>query len=192
MLFVSLRIPAATLDAGRRSASTSRALVVEIQDCRSRSRSSTTCPKNPVGKIDKPTLRQRLLETRLKHNAATSQRSRNHGIHQAGLSPTSIRTPSWRKPLMERMRILATALGRERLRLTADGACHLHREAGLLLRPRRGPGGDGDLGASGVLACRRSGGTSRSSTRRPSCGRCCSRRSASPGRGGRWPARSSR
>ena len=38
------------------------------------------------------------------------------------------------KPLMERMRILGHRLGGQRIRLTKNGAHHLHREAGLLLR----------------------------------------------------------
>ena len=49
------------------------------------------------------------------------------------------------KPLMERMRILATDLGRQRIRIAANGAHHLHRETGVLLRPRRHCGRDADL-----------------------------------------------
>ena len=49
-----------------------------------------------------------------------------------------------------------------------------------------------DVRAARVLACLASGGISRSSIRRRSCGRCCWKRSASPDRGARWRARSSR
>ena len=96
------------------------------------------------------------------------------------------------KPLMERMRILAPNWAENGF--GSPKMVHTIYIAKLVLFYALGGdrGRDVDLGAARVLACLASGGTSRSSTRRPSCGRCCWRPSASPGPGVRWPARSSR
>ena len=145
-------------------------------------------PKNAVGKIEKPD-----------SASATGRLARNH-IDQQELimSFTKPEFPAGRSGHLLGQAadgtdaLLTQHWERQRLRVSAHGARDLHREARALLRARRRRGRHGDVGSAGVLACRRSGGTSRSSTRRRSCGRCCSRRSASPGHGVRWPARSSR
>ena len=104
--------------------------------------------------------------------------------------PTSIRR-FLPKPLMERMRILAlnwaeNGFGSPKMVHTVYIAklVFFYALGGVVVatRPRGCP-------RSGMSP---SGGTSRSSTRRPSCGRCCWKRSVWPGPGARWPARSSR
>ena len=108
-------------------------------------------PKNAVGKIDKPTLRKRLVEYTLKNKALTSQRSVNHGIHQTGL-------PRRRSGHLHAETAHGAdadprhRLGGQRIRITTNGAHHLHREAGFLLRARRHCGRDTDVRAS-VPSC---------------------------------------
>jgi acyl-CoA synthetase (AMP-forming)/AMP-acid ligase II len=86
-------------------------------------------PKNAVGKIDKPTLRKRpvgLARRRSGHLHAET-------AHGADADPRH-------------------RLGGQRIRLTKNGPHHLHREARLVIRARRHPGGDVDVRAS-VPSC---------------------------------------
>ena len=148
-------------------------------------------PKNPVGKIDKPALR-----TRSPKHVETHSPSHRKGELIMGFTkpdfPDVDPDTFLQKPLMERMRILATdwvdnGFGSPKM-------VHTIYIAKLVFFYALGgvAGRDADVRASGVLACLASGGTSRSSTRRRSCGPCCWKRSVSPDRGARWPARSSR
>ena len=96
------------------------------------------------------------------------------------------------RPLFERIRILSThwveyGFGTPKMvhviyivKLLVLYICRRPLRRHRHLRPRP------------VLARRRRGGQSRSSTRSSSCGRCCSRRSGWPARGDRSPATSSR
>ena len=95
------------------------------------------------------------------------------------------------KPLMERMRILATDWAENGF----GSPQMIHTIYMLKLVVFFALGGITIATATSGLPAFwhvANGGTSRSSTRRSSCGRCSSRRSAWPARGGRWPARSSR
>ena len=95
------------------------------------------------------------------------------------------------KPLMERMRILAidwaeNGFGSPKMIHTIYIVkLVIFFAVGGITVATRPP----DYPLSGMSP---NGGTSRSSTRRPSCGPCCWRLSESPDLGAIWPARSSR
>ena len=113
MLFVSLH-PGGTLDADAirehlRGSLSKYKLPVEITIMHD-------LPKNPVGKIDKPTLRKRLVETPSETQSPShSQRSAIMGFIKPNLPDVDPDT-FMQKPLMERMRILTAELGGQRIR----------------------------------------------------------------------------
>ena len=129
-------------------------------------------PKNPVGKIDKPTLRKLLSNTLKQPSPSHRKGELIMGFTKPDLPDVDPDT-FLQKPLMERMRILATdwvdnGFGSPQMVHTiyiAKLVVFFYALGGILVATvTSGPS------ASCMF---RSGGTSRSSTRRSCCGPCC-------------------